>query len=176
VRGESLTQTLDVAIEIVLIEDLVQSRVEPNGGTARQIVGSPPTPSPASRVAVVCPWPSVTVWYAGSITSILARRKRMRLADTTERTLSDALVKTSSPERGLAMLKRWRDHDAEVWVYFAAQNGGVASVVRAQVAEVSRGLVLTNDGTVLRFDLMGARFSHGPLQAIFTPPAVGPPC
>jgi hypothetical protein len=44
----------------VLVENLIQSRVERVGSTARQVLG-PPTSRPASPAAFVCPSPSATV-------------------------------------------------------------------------------------------------------------------
>ena len=38
VRIEPLAQTFDESVEIVLVEDLIQARVERMGGTARQIL------------------------------------------------------------------------------------------------------------------------------------------
>jgi hypothetical protein len=43
----------------VLVEDLIQSRVERQPYVADP--GSPPTSTPASRAAFVCPSPSATV-------------------------------------------------------------------------------------------------------------------
>ena len=42
VRVEPLTQSLDEAVEVVLVENLIQSRVERVGGTARQVLGCHP--------------------------------------------------------------------------------------------------------------------------------------
>jgi hypothetical protein len=42
VRVESLAQAFDVVVEIVLIEDLIQSRVERMRGTPRQVLGRHP--------------------------------------------------------------------------------------------------------------------------------------
>jgi hypothetical protein len=41
IRIEPLAQALDEAVEVVLVEDLIQSRVERMGGAARQVVGCP---------------------------------------------------------------------------------------------------------------------------------------
>ena len=61
VRVEALTQSFDVPVEVVLVTDLIQSRVERMGGTARQVLGRNTygglrRPPPA----VVCPLPSAT--------------------------------------------------------------------------------------------------------------------
>ena len=42
VRVESLAQAFDEPVEVVLVEDLIQSRVERMRGTARQILGRHP--------------------------------------------------------------------------------------------------------------------------------------
>ena len=42
VRIESLAQSFDISVEVVLIENLIQSRVERMGGTARQVLGRHP--------------------------------------------------------------------------------------------------------------------------------------
>jgi hypothetical protein len=54
-----LAESFDVPVEVMLVEDLIQSRVERMRGSLRQ--ASPPTSTPASRAAVVCPSPSATV-------------------------------------------------------------------------------------------------------------------
>ena len=52
---ESLAQSFDVAVEIVLIENLIQSYVERMRGKSAADLGSPPTLTAASRAAFVCP-------------------------------------------------------------------------------------------------------------------------
>jgi len=42
VRIESLTEAFDVPVEVVLVEDLIQSPVERMGGTPRQVFGRHP--------------------------------------------------------------------------------------------------------------------------------------
>jgi hypothetical protein len=61
VRIEALAQSFDVSVEAMLLENLIQSRVDEMRGTARQIFGSPPTSRLPSRAGFVCPSPSATV-------------------------------------------------------------------------------------------------------------------
>src|SRR5688500_4088751 len=42
VRIETLAQNLDESVEVMLVENLIQPRVERMGGTARQILGRHP--------------------------------------------------------------------------------------------------------------------------------------
>jgi hypothetical protein len=90
--------------------------------------------------------------------------------------LTHALEKTPLPAfeaDGLTVLKRWQEQRAALCVYFAAHNAGAGSVMRAQIADVSRCLVLRNEGTVLRLDLESAQFKYGPLQVLLMPSDFG---
>src|SRR5687767_10570375 len=53
VRVESLADPFNVGVEAVLVEDLIQSRVERMRSTARNL-GSPPTSMPVSHAVAVC--------------------------------------------------------------------------------------------------------------------------
>ena len=57
---ESVAQAFDEAVEVVLIEDLIQSNVKRMRGTARQVLGRHPHRR-LLRIAFVCPSPSATV-------------------------------------------------------------------------------------------------------------------
>jgi hypothetical protein len=70
VRVESLAQSFDVPIEVGLVEDLVQSRVERVRGTPRQILGYQPNRGLPRVPFFVCPSPSATVEYSRSIAAI----------------------------------------------------------------------------------------------------------
>jgi hypothetical protein len=61
VSVEALTQSLDVAVKVMLVENLIQSCVERMRGTAWKVLGRHRTSTPASRVAVVYPSPSAPV-------------------------------------------------------------------------------------------------------------------
>jgi len=61
VRVESLAESFNVPIEVVLVEDLIQALVERVGGTAAADAVSPPTSPLDSHAAFVCPSPSATV-------------------------------------------------------------------------------------------------------------------
>jgi hypothetical protein len=79
----------------------------------------------------------------------------------------------SADEQGLALLRRWQESGASVWVCYGAGDGCASAAMQARITEVSRCVTFHNQSSSLRFDLQGARFRYGPLQALLTPSRIG---
>jgi hypothetical protein len=78
-----------------------------------------------------------------------------------------------SIEQGIDRLTRWQDDGTMLWACFAASEGAVGCEMRAQIVQVSKCLILKNESTTLRFDLLKAHFKFGPLQVLLTPSTLG---
>ena len=76
-------------------------------------------------------------------------------------------------EQALEHLRRWKQDGTTLWACFAAAEGAVGCEMRAQVMEVAKCLILKNESTTLRFDLLKAHFKFGPLQVLLTPSTLG---
>ena len=73
----------------------------------------------------------------------------------------------------LALLQRWQHNRTTLWVYMAANDASLATVMKASVNDVSRCLVLKNEVTVVQVDLEKARFRIAPLQVFQAPSHLG---
>ena len=78
-----------------------------------------------------------------------------------------------SREHALECLRRWKDHNTLVGLYFAARGGTAFSSMLARIADVGASIVFKNESAILRYALDQARFEYRPVQVLLRPSREG---